>query len=138
MTPEEAQKLLEGTAPAPWEVELRSYEEPAYPGELVEFWLTSHNGECIAHDYDIPGQYSQEIDSNYTLMAAAPELAATIAGMTPEYALVARAHEGGEWHRTTEWRGDGYLQLPGHTLRDNERIIVRYVTEPNYWRKTND
>lgn len=129
MTPEEARKLLDGITPAPWKAEILSYEQPPYLGEFVEFWVTAHNNKELVNVYDIPEWHANEIGRNFTLMAAAPDMAAMIANMTTEYSVQLADGElvGAGWgtHETAwcdcdAWQRDGY----------DARIVCRYVTAP--------
>ena len=52
----------------------------------------------------------------------------TIAGMRWEYAVQAR-HPNGQWHQVTEWNPDPNPYKPGHTPRNNERIVRRLVSQ---------
>ena len=129
MTPEQARKLLDGITPAPWKAEILSYEQPPYLGEFVEFWVTAHNNKELVNVYDIPEWHANEIGRNFTLMAAAPDMAATIAGMTTEYAVQIpngelvgvgwSSYETAREHRDA-WRRDGY----------DANIVRRFVTAP--------
>lgn len=53
----------------------------------------------------------------------------TIAGMRTEYAIEHQHTPGGQWHQVTEWSHEPPLN-DGHDLAPDERIIRRYVTEP--------
>lgn len=53
----------------------------------------------------------------------------TVAGMHPEYAVEHQHTPGGQWHQVTGWSHEPPLH-DGHTLAPDERIIRRYVTEP--------
>lgn len=129
MTPEEARQLLEGTTPAPWKAEILSYEQPPYLGEFVEFWVTAHNNKELVNVYDIPEWHANEIGRNFTLMAAAPDMAAIIAGMRAEYTVEYQPKPGSQWHRVSEW-SEEYPLIDGEELNPRERIVKRYVTAP--------
>ena len=53
----------------------------------------------------------------------------TCAGMRTEYAIEHQHTPGGQWHQVTGWSHEPPLN-DGHTLAQDERIIRRYVTEP--------
>lgn len=53
----------------------------------------------------------------------------TIAGMYTEYAIEHQHTPGGQWHQVTGWSHEPPLN-DGHTLTPDERIVRRYVTEP--------
>lgn len=140
MTPEEARQLLEGTSPAPWEVEVRSYEEDCYAEEAIYFWITDHNGNEVAEWWTLE-PYAREIDGNCTLMAAAPGMAEMIAGMTAEYAVQGKAPSSDEWITLSQWSEElpsSELELgitltyedTGETYQVDTRIVMRYVTAP--------
>lgn len=148
MTPEEARKLLDGITPAPWKAEILSYEQPPYLGEFVEFWVTAHNNKELVNVYDIPEWHANEIGRNFTLMAAAPDMAAMIAGMTTEYSVERNCSviEGEpDWEKigfgmhpgiiantfwTTEKKLAEKLYKEAKTGHLPVRIVRRYVTEP--------
>lgn len=130
MTPEEARKLLDGITPAPWEVGSWNKQEVDCP-EVTEFWITGHNNIEVAVQETIE-RHRDETESDFSLMAAAPDMAAIIAGMTTEYAVQIPNGElvGVSWssygsyetareHRDA-WRRDGY----------DANIVCRYVTAP--------
>lgn len=135
MTPEEARQLLEGTTPGPWKAEILSYEQPPYLGEFVEFWVTAHNNKELVNVYDIPEWHANEIGRNFTLMAAAPDMAAMIAGMTAEYAVQVR--RSGEWQWSRDEDDFRWQPLTVQMVRadrdhprEETRIVMRYVTAP--------
>lgn len=141
MTPEEARQLLDGTTPAPWKVEILSYEQPPYLGEFVEFWVTAHNNKELVNVYDIPEGHANEIGRNFTLMAAAPDMAAIIAGMRTEYAVQGKAPNSDEWLTLSQWSEElpsSEFELgitltyedTGETYQVDTRIVMRYVTAP--------
>ena len=135
MTPEQARALLEGISPAPWKAEILSYEEPPYLGEFVEFWVTAHNNKELVNVYDIPEWHANEIGRNFTLMAAAPDMAAMIAGMTAEYAVQVRRSDGWQWSRDEDdfrWQSltVQMVRADRDHPREETRIVCRYVTAP--------
>lgn len=148
MTPEQARQLLEGTTLGPWEAESLTSDEPAYPEPIVELQVTAHNNKELVNVYDIPEWHANEIGRNFTLMAAAPDMAAMIAGMTAEYAVERNCSviEG-----EPDWEKIGFGMYPGiiaNTFWTTEkklaeklykeaktghlpvRIVCRYVTAP--------
>ena len=125
MTPEEARALLDGTTPGPWEVEDQS---PHMGGRRF-----------IIRQTGVPGIRIQGttygVNSDPEIAAAAPALAAMIAGMRAEYAV--QVLRSGEWQWSREeddfrWQ-DLAVQMV-RTVRDHPdeetRIVRRYVTEP--------
>ena len=135
MTPEQARALLEGISPAPWKAEILSYEEPPYLGEFVEFWVTAHNNKELVNVYDIPEWHANEIGRNFTLMAAAPDMAAMIAGMTAEYAVQVRRSDGWQWSRDEDdfrWQSLTVQMVRADRDHPHEetRLVRRYVTAP--------
>ena len=125
MTPEEARKLLEGTTPAPWDVE--THRESGRP-DVNQFWITGHNDRQIAEQETL-NQNRDETEQNFSLIAAAPDMAAMIAGMRAEYSV--RLPDGqlndigwGDYDAALEdkntWRRYGF----------DAYIVVRYVTAP--------
>lgn len=135
MTPEQARALLEGISPAPWKAEILSYEEPPYLGEFVEFWVTAHNNKELVNVYDIPEWHANEIGRNFTLMAAAPDMAAMIANMTAEYAVQVLRSDGWEYSREEDdFRWQPLTVQIVRADRDHPdeetRLVRRYVTAP--------
>lgn len=135
MTPEEARKLLDGITPAPWKVEILSYEQPPYLGEFVEFWVTAHNNKELVNVYDIPEGHANEIGRNFTLMAAAPDMAAIIAGMRAEYAVQVRRSGGWQYSRDEDdfrWQDLSVQMVRADRDHPHEetRLVRRYVTAP--------
>lgn len=121
MTPEQARQLLEGTTPAPW--------EHSNPDGITEI---SASGEAIATDAN---------PKDAPLIAAAPDMANMIAGMSPEYAVQGKVPSSDEWLTLSQWSEE----LPpsefefeitltdedtGETHRIDARIAARYVTAP--------
>ena len=135
MTPEEARKLLDGITPAPWKAEILSYEQPPYLGEFVEFWVTAHNNKELVNVYDIPEWHANEIGRNFTLMAAAPDMAAIIAGMRAEYAVQVRRSGGWQYSRDEDdfrWQDLSVQMVRADRDHPHEetRLVRRYVTAP--------
>lgn len=90
----------------------------------------------LCNDLQIP---DRTMIANANLIAAAPEMAAMIAGMTTEYAIQGSYGDPKEWFRLTEWQEDmppqGTLRAlvdedTGERWQIDTRIIVRYVTAP--------
>lgn len=134
MTPEEARKLLDGITPGPWEVEVRSYEEDCYADDAIYFWVTDHNGNEVA-EWRTLEPYAREIDSNCTLMAAAPDMAEMIANMTAEYAVQVRRSDGWQWSRDEDdfrWQSLTVQMVRADRDHPHEetRLVRRYVTAP--------
>ena len=119
MTPEQARQLLEGTTPGPWEHEGR---QPYIDSENFVIRQVGRPGVRIrGAAYGDP--------ANIDLIAAAPGMAAMIAGMRPEYSV--RLPDGqlndigwGDYDAALEdkntWRRYGF----------DAYIVVRYVTAP--------
>ena len=124
MTPEEARALLDGTTPGPWEVEDQS---PHMGGRRF-----------IIRQTGVPGIRIQGttygVNSDPEIAAAAPTLAAMIAGMRTQYGVEVQRANGEwlapySWHDSPEQARNCVTALHGrHTA--NRRIIRRYVTEP--------
>ena len=108
MTPDQARALLDGTTPGPWEV------NPRHPGD------------------GLPPDEVARAQADAALIAAAPALAAMIAGMREEWGVYAEgtdtAEEFTEWGFDTEdgahaWESEA--RPPGH---GPATIVRRYVT----------
>lgn len=124
MTPDKARDLLDGTTPGPWKA-----DESAVLDR--EDWSIFLDGENLTASAATP--------ADATLAAAAPDMAAMLAGMTTEYAIQGSYGEPKEWFRLTEWQEDmppqGTLRAlvdedTGERWQIDTRIIVRYVTAP--------
>lgn len=137
MTPEEARQLLEGTSPAPWEVNTQTvYEDNGL--EVTEFWVTDHYDKQVAEQESLE-RHLEEDESNLNLIAAAPGMAAMIAGMTPEYAMQGLCKDPEEWVMLSDWQEEMppqefILEITdadkGETWHVDTRIVCRYVTKP--------
>lgn len=119
MTPDQARDLLDGTTPGPWEWRWDT-------GTLSVFDVEE---EPVAIDLDVR-------DSD--LIAAAPALAAMIAGMRPQYRAEYRLADG-TWAMVDAEKCDGWTTVHGfargHAAKLARtgaavRIVRRYVTEP--------
>lgn len=134
MTPEEARQLLDGTTPGPWGFDTQTYEEPCYPELVVDFQVTTHNGNQVAEQTDFDSD-AYESGRNFNLMAAAPDMASMIANMTTEYAVQVR--HSGEWQWSREEDDFRWQPLTVQMVRadrdhphEETRIVCRYVTAP--------
>ena len=134
MTPEQALKLLEGTTPGPWGFDTQTYEEPCYPELVVDFQVTTHNGNQVAVQTDFDSD-AYESGRNFNLMAAAPDMAEMIANMTAEYAVQVRRSDGWQWSREEDdfrWQSLTVQMVRADRDHPHEetRIVCRYVTAP--------
>lgn len=125
MTPEQARKLLEGTTPGPWE------------HEGLQPYIDSEN--FVIRQVGKPGVRIRGAaygdTANIDLIAAAPDMAAMIAGMTAEYAVQVRRSDGWQWSRDEDdFRWQPLTVQIVRADRDHPheetRIVCRYVTEP--------
>ena len=128
MKPTEAQQLLDGINPAPWDVNTQTYENDK-GAEFAEFWVTAHN-ECQVTEQDVSEQHREKTAKDFALIAAAPDMAAMIAGMTIEYAIMCKPFPDAEWRQVTQWSDKNPLN-DGYDLFNNECVIARYVTSPH-------
>ena len=139
MTPEQARKLLDGITPPPWEIESSTYQEAGGP-EITEFWATGRYDVQIA-EQDATGDHRETTEKDFNLIAAAPDMANMIAGMSPEYAVQGKAPNSDEWLTLSQWSeelpsSEFELEITltdedtGETHRIDARIAARYVTEP--------
>ena len=102
MTPDEARDLLDGTTPGPWHVNPK------------------HSGDGLSPDEVARAQ------ADAALIAAAPTLAAMIAGMRTEYRTEEWQGHSPGWVPTSPWTAEKPVGGPG----PNTRLVRRYVTEP--------
>ena len=125
MTPDEARRLLDGTTPGPWEWR----EGKDQNGEFVALCGPDGADALRTWDGDLYASGVHGTNADKALVAAAPVLAAMVAGMRTEYAIEHQHTPGGQWHQVTGWSHEPPLN-DGHTLAPDERIIRRYVTTP--------
>lgn len=124
MTPDEARRLLEGTTPGPWE----AYD----PGDGTARLYGADNNRLIEHvTHGGAGSYMSQ--PNGVLAAAAPVLAATIAGMREEWIGQYLEREG-KWATIcaypTREEVAHHLDHGSWDAYTHTRIVRRYVTEP--------
>lgn len=130
MTPEEVRKLLAGTTPGPWEVGSWNKQEVDCP-EVTEFWITGHNNIEVAVQETIE-RHRDETESDFSLMAAAPDMAAMIAGMTTEYVCQYQSKNGWKTFRKcdTYEQAERAIDAQAWDAYYPVRIATRYVTAP--------
>ena len=75
------------------------------------------------------------VHANNELMAAAPDLARTLAADALEYRVEHQHIRKGSWHPVTRWSPEWPLN-DGHSVADGERIVCRRVSAP--WEATDD
>ena len=126
MTPDKARNLLVGTTPGPWEWS----EGKDQNGEFVA--LRGPDGVTDAlrtWDGDLYASGIEGTNADKALAAAAPVLAAMIAGMREEWGVEERHEYTGEWtwHSTHPDRESARDAVNG---MDHFRVARRYVTEP--------
>ena len=89
----DAQQLLEGATPGPWEWEERKYRGNS---DCHHDWLGSEHGTAlVTFDSEEYSSWVESADSDKTLIAAAPELAQALAEETWEY--IVQVKRGGQW-----------------------------------------
>lgn len=133
MTPDQARALLDGTTPGPWHV------DPLHSGEVL-----SPENHWLAGTYETEGQFTADelarAQADTRLIAAAPTLAAMIAGMRPEYRAEYQA-AGGRWFPVPhccncggeEWGTKEQAERNAAAWKADDyavRVVRRYVTEP--------
>ena len=125
MTPDKARDLLDGTTPGPWEWR----EGKDQNGEFVALCGPDGADALRTWDGDLYASGVHGTNADKALAAAAPTLAAMIAGMREEWgvSLPDGRPVGAGWgtydtalEDMNAWRRDGY----------DARIVRRYVTEP--------
>ena len=109
MTPDQARRLLDGTTPGPWK----------WRWDAGLLSIFGAEGESVATDLDVR-------DSD--LIAAAPVLAAMIAGMREEWRAEFQAVDDRKWYPLTEWAEGEPDRRPWNVTPT--RIVRRYVTTP--------
>ena len=126
MTPEEARRLLDGTTPGPWEWADGKDDSVEYEA------LRGHGGvnALRTEDAELYASWVCGTNADKALAAAAPTLAAMVAGMRKEWGIVAvylGRHEVERWGFDT--RDDAVDEALALDL-DEFRIVPRYVTTP--------
>lgn len=142
ITPKQAQELLEGTTPAPWEVEtvpeMRYYDGETWetPGKIV---VHADEEQLFVAADEFVGDEGDEHDNekNVRLAAAAPTLARMVAGMQLEYIFQEKVPSAGPWKRilsTTTWPLDHcqYLlaRMQSELPKKEYRLTRRLVSNP--------
>ena len=128
MTPDQARALLDGTTPGPWEWR----EGKDQNGEFVALCGPDGADALRTWDGDLYASGVHGTNADKALAAAAPTLAAMLAGMREEWG-VAVTYPG--LAEVVEW---GYSQagaleeveLASTAFGAESRIVRRYVTEP--------
>ena len=94
MTPEEAQALEPGTTPGPWGLLYRDTHPNAIPTNIV----VGEDEDILAEsDHIDPDPLWEKPAGNLPLIAAAPDMRATIAAQTWEYGV--ESYLGTKWFR---------------------------------------
>ena len=125
MTPGQARALLDGTTPGPWEWR----EGKDQNGEFVALSGPDSADALRTWDGDLYASGVHGTNADKALAAAAPTLAAMIAGMREEWGVAVTypgLAEVVEWGFDTR---DG-ADAEGSTLAAEYRIVRRYVTTP--------
>lgn len=122
MTPKEARRLLDGTTPAyEWWADIGGFDRIRRAGP-IEWGATGDGLECT--------------ESDAWLIAAAPEMAAMIAGMREEWGREARIMGDTAWRNLGWFRSRAEAELTDWTrslprgAKVEYRIVRRYITEP--------
>lgn len=129
MTPEEARQLLEGTTPTPWTVNTETYQTRRGLA-VADFWITDRYDRQVAGQ-DVTERHREETENDFSLMAAAPDMAAMIAGMRTEYKMEVRDQHG-------KWHHGGWTDDPARCFEPSFfglkitacRLVRRYVISP--------
>lgn len=131
MTPDQARRLLEGTTPGPWE-----WEDCIGDGGVRHMALRNPAGEkaVITEDAESYQSGVSGTPEDLRLTAAAPVLAAMIAGMREEWGVSYRLDHENEkrttWGFPTRAAAEEWEKKSRNSGSDRERIVRRYVTEP--------
>ena len=136
MTPDQARALLDGTTPGPWEVD---HDHAWAPG----VWSPDSIIFGPYYDREDMEQWEGGTPADLRLAAAAPTLAAMVAGMREEWGVHVTGYPKNiaDWREicdtpadSTEWFSDEEAAEDFATEREDEgfdtRIIRRYTTEP--------
>lgn len=132
MTPGQARALLDGTTPGPWEWR----EGKDQNGEFVALCGPDGADALRTWDGDMYASGVHGTDADKALAAAAPALAAMIAGMREEWAQEARITGSSGWFNLGWCRSRAEAELTDWTrslprgATIEYRLVRRYVTEP--------
>ena len=133
ITPNEAEALLEGATPGPYELE-ESGEQWADCPPSHGMQITSRAGHALVQK-EVSERVADEWHATFELMAAAPDMAKQIAGMRYEYAVQVR--RSGEWQYSRDENNFRWQDLTAQMVRadrdhprEETRIVRRLVTEP--------
>ena len=127
MTPDEARRLLDGTTPGPWE-----WVDCDDEGGGVHMALRNPAGDkaVITEDAESYQSGVTGTPEDLRLCAAAPTLAAMIAGMREEYQAEQQVYEE-VWLPLCGWYDHDTAQFfAEHVGEGVTRIVRRYVTTP--------
>jgi hypothetical protein len=137
VTPDKAGDLLDGTTPGPWEW----CEGKDQNGEFVALCGPDGADALRTWDGDLYASGIHGTDADKALAAAAPTLAAMIAGMREECGVTYEEVAGPTTFTYSEWADSAGKLLTPHTARllawdkvragyPNVRVVRRYVTKP--------
>lgn len=104
MTPDGARALLSGTTPGPWQWRVHEHTPYSAEGPSSDYEsLGPAEGRHALETQDAENYSSWVIasDEDKTLIAAAPDLATTIASMRTEWAVEVQAY--GRWESWCSW-----------------------------------
>ena len=129
MTPDEARDLLDGTTPGPW---VRRRDADGNPTPVVVSAGPTDRHHIMTAE---PAASPERQHADTALIAAAPALAAMIAGMRAEYAV--QVLRSGEWQYSRGEDDFRWQDLAVQMVREDRdhpgeetRLVRRYVTEP--------
>lgn len=106
ITPDQAQNLLDGATPAPWVWQTNEYDSRNAGGPNRGYDSLGPKGGKPALETQDGEDYASWVnisEADKELIAAAPDLAQTIAGMRWEYALETLWGTCHDWAVTTGW-----------------------------------
>lgn len=124
MTPDQARRLLDGTTPGPWEVD---HDHAWAPG----VWSPGSIVFGPYYDREDMEQWEAGSDADLRLAAAAPALAAMLAGMREEWGVSCGGEKPGAWWASRE-EADQCAKRMSICIHYPLPIVVvrRYVTTP--------
>ena len=122
----EAQRLLEGATPGPWEWEERKYRDDL---DCHHDWLGSEHGTALeTFDSEEYSSWVESSDSDRDLIAAAPELAQALAEESWEYRHEYQVANSQQWYPLTDW-AEGEPDCQPWNITPT-RIVRRRVSQP--------
>ena len=125
ITPDQARALLDGATPGPWE-----WRKHGFRGSGRDFDSLGPSAECCALETQDAEDYASWVvadDEDKALIAAAPDLAQTVAGMEWQWSVERLTEDGSLWLIDRPWTCDRELAETWLRKYDGSRLVRRLV-----------